>query len=159
MQSQENLNHDPNQAKGSRYMEALMDSSVLAQITSHFQALSTFIPLRPIQTEDDYDKAVMALDQLLDAGAADEEHVLANLVHTLGLLISEYDDAHYPIEKVSPLAMLRFLMEQNNLTESSLPEIGTEGIVSEVLSGKRELNIQQIKALSKRFNVPASVFV
>jgi len=140
-------------------MEALMNRSVVADITSHFQALSSVIPLHTIRTEDDYDKAVEALNQLLDAGAANEEHVLADLAHTLGALISEYDDVHYPVQNISPLAMLRFLMDQNHLTQSSLPEIGTQGVVSEVLSGKRELNVRQIKALSERFHVSPSVFV
>jgi HTH-type transcriptional regulator/antitoxin HigA len=40
-----------------------------------------------------------------------------------------------------------------------LPEIGTQGVVSEILSGKRELNVRQIRALAERFNVPPGVFV
>lgn len=140
-------------------MEALMDRSVIAEITSHFKALSSIIPLHTINSEHDYDKAVEKLNQLLDAGAANEKHPLADLVNTLGALISEYDNAHYPEQDVSPLAMLRFLMDQNHLTQSNLPEIGTQGVVSEILSGKRELNIRQIKALGERFHVPPSVFV
>lgn len=140
-------------------MEALMDRAVVAEITSHFKALSSIIPLHTIRSEHDYDKAVEALNQLLDAGAANEKHPLAELAHTLGALINEYDDVHYPAQDVSPLAMLRFLMDQNSLTQSSLPEIGTQGVVSEILSGKRDLNVRQIKALSERFHVPPSVFV
>jgi HTH-type transcriptional regulator/antitoxin HigA len=45
------------------------------------------------------------------------------------------------------------------LKQKDLPELGSQGVVSEILSGKRELNLRQIKALSKRFNVPVSVFV
>ena len=140
-------------------MEALMDRSVIAEITSHFKALSSIIPLHPISSERDYDKAVATLNQLLDAGAANEKHPLADLVNTLGTLISEYDNAHYPVQDMSPLAMLRFLMDQNQLTQSNLPEIGTQGVVSEILSGKRELNVRQIKALAERFHVAPSVFV
>jgi HTH-type transcriptional regulator/antitoxin HigA len=140
-------------------MEALMDRSVIAEITSHFKALSSIIPLHTIGSERDYDKAVTTLNQLLDAGAANEKHPLADLVNTLGALISEYDNAHYPGQDVSPLAMLRFLMDQNHLTQTNLPEIGTQGVVSEILSGKRELNVRQIKALGERFHVPPSVFV
>lgn len=140
-------------------MEALMDRSVIAEITSHFKALSSIIPLHTISSERDYDKAVTTLNQLLDAGAANEKHPLADLVNTLGALISEYDNAHYPEQNVSPLAMLRFLMDQNHLTQTNLPEIGTQGVVSEILSGKRELNVRQIKALGERFHVPPSVFV
>ena len=136
-----------------------MDRSVIAEITSHFKALSSIIPLHPISSERDYDKAVATLNQLLDAGAADEKHPLADLVNTLGTLIGEYDNAHYPVQDMSPLAMLRFLMDQNQLTQSNLPEIGTQGVVSEILSGKRELNVRQIKALAERFHVAPSVFV
>jgi HTH-type transcriptional regulator/antitoxin HigA len=140
-------------------MEALMDRTIVADITSHFKALSSVIPLHTIHTENDYDRAVLRLNQLLDAGAADEKHHLADLANTLGMLISEYDDAHYPAQELSPLGMLRFLMEHHKLPQSRLPEIGTQGVVSEILSGKRDLNVRQIKALSERFNVPPSVFI
>lgn len=140
-------------------MEAVMDITVVAEITTHFQALSSVIPLHPIRTESDYEKAVAALNQLLDAGAANEKHPLADLANTLGALIGEYDDVHYPAQDVSPLAMLRFLMDQNHLTQSDLPEIGTQGVVSEILNGKRDLNVRQIKALAGRFHVPPGTFV
>ena len=140
-------------------MEAVMDRTVIAEITSHFQALSSVVPLHPIRTAVEYEKAVAALNRLLDAGAANEQHPLADLVNTLGTLIGEYDDAHYPAQEVSPLAMLRFLMDENSLTQSDLPEVGSQGIVSEVLNGKRELNVRQIKALSARFHVPPGIFV
>ena len=140
-------------------MEAVMDRSVIAEITSRFQALSSVVPLHAIRNDADYEKAVAALNRLLDAGAANENHPLADLVNTLGSLIGEYDDAHYPAQEVSPLAMLRFLMTEHSLTQSDLPEIGSQGVVSEILSGKRDLNVRQIKALSGRFHVPPGVFV
>lgn len=139
--------------------QALMDHAVLAEVASHFKALSSVIPLHPVRTEQDYAVAVNALNQLLDAGAADEQHPLADLANTLGALIGEYEDIQPSGSDVSPSAMLRFLMEQHGLTQSGLPEIGTQGVVSEILSGKRELNVRQIKALSLRFHVPASAFV
>ena len=140
-------------------MEAVMDRTLIAEITSHFQALSSVVPLHPIRTGLEYEKAVTALNRLLDAGAANEQHPLADLVNTLGTLIGEYDDVHYPAQEVSPLAMLRFLMDENFLTQSDLPEVGSQGVVSEVLNGKRELNVRQIKALSARFHVSPGVFV
>jgi HTH-type transcriptional regulator/antitoxin HigA len=140
-------------------MEAVMDRSVIAEITSRFQALSSVVPLHAIRNDADYEKAVAALNRLLDAGAANENHPLADLVNTLGSLIGEYDDVHYPAQEVSPLAMLRFLMIENSLAQSDLPEIGSQGVVSEILSGKRDLNVRQIKALSGRFHVPPGVFV
>lgn len=140
-------------------MEALMDQTAVTDITTHFQALSSFVPLRPIRDAADYEVAVASLNRLLDAGAADQEHPLANLVDTLGALIGEYDELHYPGDAVTPVAMLRFLMEQHGLTQAGLPEIGSQGVVSEIINGKRELNVRQIRALAARFQVPPGVFV
>jgi HTH-type transcriptional regulator/antitoxin HigA len=140
-------------------MEALIDRVVVAEITTHYEALNAFVPLRPLSNKSDYTKAVAALNQLLDAGAADEDHPLAGLVNTVGSLISTYEDAHNPPAKVAPAAVLRLLMDQHRLSQSDLPEVGTQGVISEILGGKRELNVRQIKALSARFNVPTSVFV
>ena len=140
-------------------MAALMNRSDVAELTSHFQALTAIVPLRAIRNAQDYDQAVSALNQLLDAGAADEAAPLAELANTLGSLIAEYDDFHYPQQAVPPLEVLKLLMDQHQLALSELPEIGAQGVVSEILSGKRELNVRQIRALAERFNVPPGVFV
>ena len=50
-------------------------------------------------------------------------------------------------------------MEEHDLRQSDLPEVGSQGIVSEILSGKRELNTRQIRALAERFGVSPAVFV
>ncbi len=140
-------------------METVMDRSVVAEITARFHALTSIVPLNAIRHANDHDKAVAMLNQLLDAGAAEENSPLADLVNTLGALIGDYEDTHHPAADVPPVATLRFLMEQNRLTQSDLPEVGTQGVVSEILRGKRDLNIRQIKALAGRFHVPASVFI
>ena len=140
-------------------MEAVIDKSIIAEITAHFQALTTVVPLRTIRNEQDYDKAVLVLNQLLESGPFDEQDPLADLVNTLSTLIAEYDDQYYPQQAVTPVDVLRFLMEQHQLPQSGLPEIGTQGVVSEILNGKRELNVRQIRALAERFSVPASVFI
>lgn len=50
-------------------------------------------------------------------------------------------------------------MEEHGPAQSDLPEVGSQGVVSEVLSGKRELNVRQIRALAKRFHVSPAVFM
>jgi len=50
-------------------------------------------------------------------------------------------------------------MQEHRLRQSDLPEIGSQGVVSEVLAGKRELNARQIKRLAKRFGVSPAVFI
>jgi HTH-type transcriptional regulator / antitoxin HigA len=83
---------------------------------------------------------------------------LANLVTLLGELIGDYDDQHYPNPEVSGVEMLKFLMEQHGLKQSDLPEIGSQGVVSEIIRGKREINLRQVKSLKERFGVSADAF-
>jgi HTH-type transcriptional regulator/antitoxin HigA len=50
-------------------------------------------------------------------------------------------------------------MEEHDLKQSDLPEIGSQGVISEILSGKRQFNVRQIKLLSNRFKVSPAVFM
>jgi HTH-type transcriptional regulator/antitoxin HigA len=50
-------------------------------------------------------------------------------------------------------------MQQHGLKQSDLPEIGSQGVVSEILAGKRALNVRQVKTLSVRFGVSTATFV
>ena len=49
-------------------------------------------------------------------------------------------------------------MEEHSLSQSDLPEIGSQGVVSEILNGKRKLNVRQIQGLAKRFQVSPATF-
>lgn len=140
-------------------MGTVIDRSVIKEITARFQALLSMVPLKAIHTAKEYEKAVSILNQLLDAGAADESSPLADLANSLGSFIEDYENTHQTPSDVTPIATLRFLMQQHHLTQSDLPEVGTQGVVSEILGGKRELNVRQIKALSERFHVPTNVFI
>lgn len=99
------------------------------------------------------------LDAILDEIGEDEKHPLAELADALGVFIEKHEAEHARIPEVKPAAVLRFLMQEHSLRQSDLPEIGSQGVVSEVLGGKRELNTRQIKRLAKRFGVSAAVFV
>jgi HTH-type transcriptional regulator/antitoxin HigA len=140
-------------------METLIDRKLIDEITSHYLSLSALVPLRAIRDEFEYDRAVAVMNCLLDAGASSESHPLADLVQMLGLLIADYDDEHFRPRPVSPAATLRFLMEQHGLTQADMTDIGSQGVVSEILNGKRALNVRQVKALSKRFNVSPAIFI
>jgi HTH-type transcriptional regulator / antitoxin HigA len=139
-------------------MERQTMNAQVKRLVTHFSALQRDVPLHPIRTQKDYNAAVTSMNMLLDAGAADEKHPLANLVATLGELIGDYDDEHYPSPEVSGVEVLRFLMQQHGLKQTDLPEIGTQGVVSEILHGKREINLRQVKKLKERFGISADAF-
>lgn len=135
-----------------------MNAAALKKLEAHFAALKELVPLHPIHSELEYDAAVEAIDALLEAGAHVQGHPLGDLLALLGELVGDYDDKHYPIGDVSGPDMLRFIMEQNGLTQSDLPEIGSQGLVSDLLRGKREFNMRHVKALKARFGVSADAF-
>lgn len=141
-------------------MDALiLTRDEVADITGHLNAISARIPLHPIKTKRDYKAALSALNALLDAGGADEKDPLSSLVALLGERIGDYEDVHMAPAQASPPDTLRFLMDQHGLSQRDLPEVGSQGVLSEILSGKRDLNVRQIKWLSERFNVGPQVFV
>lgn len=115
--------------------------------------------LLTIQSEKDYDLAVDRLNSLIDEVGTDEHHPLYSLLDTLGTLVHAWEEQHHPMPESGGRELLQFLMEEHHLTQSDLPDVGSQGVVSEILAGKRELNVRQIRALSKRFGVSPSVFV
>lgn len=80
------------------------------------------------------------------------------LLDTLGALIYAYEEEHAPLPESSGVDVLQYLMEEHGLTQSDLPEVGSQGVVSEILHGKRTLNVRQIRALAERFSVSPAVF-
>ena len=81
-------------------------------------------------------------------------------IELLSLLVETYEAARYPLPEADPKEVLRFLMERNDLSQRDLrEEIGSESLVSLILSGKRNLTVSHIKALSGRFGVPPTVFL
>ena len=132
----------------------------MSVITPQLQRSWTQVcPLLKIQDERDYDLATERLNSLIDEVGTDEQHPLYSLLDTLGTVVHVWEEQHYPMPRSEGVDSLRFLMEEHELTQSDLPEVGSQGVVSEILAGKRKLNIRQIRALSKRFGVSPSVFV
>lgn len=81
------------------------------------------------------------------------------LLKLLTLLVEDFEEKHYAVPRSGPLATVRFLMDQHSLKQKDLTDIfGTPSITSEVLSGKRELNKEHIRRLSKRFKVSPELF-
>jgi HTH-type transcriptional regulator/antitoxin HigA len=128
-----------------------------SQVLHSFEQTSKylFVPTN----EDEYNRLVSLLDEITDIVRDDEHHPLANFMDVLGVLIETYENEHVPEPTSDPIAVLKYFMEENNLKQTDLSELGSQGVVSEILSGKRDLNIRQVKALSERFNVPVSVFI
>ena len=117
------------------------------------KVLSTF------ETEQQYNKAVRWLDELIDEAGENEAPLIESLMDTLGTLVKDYEDRNIPEPDADPIDCLKFLMAEHNLKPSDLPEMGNREVVSDLLSEKKPLTVKQIKVLSGRFNVSPAVFV
>ncbi len=123
-----------------------------------FEMIALRVIMHPSTHDTQYEAAIAAMNGLIDSGAGDEGHALAPLLDLLGEFIAAYEDTTSPLPDATPAEVLRLLMEQHGIKQGDLPEIGSQGVVSELLSGKRELNKNQIARLSERFGVSPATF-
>ena len=133
-----------------------MTTFISKDLESHWASIRQIFTIR---NEREYNTAIKRLNDLLDAVGDNEKHPLYSLLDTLGTLIQVYEEEHEPMPESSGAQILQYLMEEHQLVQSDLAEVGSQGVVSEVLSGKRELNVRQIRELAKRFHVSPGVFI
>jgi HTH-type transcriptional regulator / antitoxin HigA len=111
--------------------------------------------IRTQQENEAYTEVLYELDQRHKSLTPAEK----DLAELLTLLIEDFEEKRYRLPRAKPLDVLRFLMEQHELRQKDMVDVfGTASIVSEVLNGKRDLNKDQIKRLSRRFHVSPELF-
>jgi HTH-type transcriptional regulator / antitoxin HigA len=128
------------------------------RITRTLKNPENYAPLLAIRNAREYEAAVAQLNDLIDEVGDNPRDPRYRFIDTLSVLIEAYDEEHHKIADLSAAEMLRFLMGQHGLSQGDLPEIGSQGVVSEVLRGKRDLNVRQIRALSERFHLSPEAF-
>ncbi|MCX7091039.1 MAG: helix-turn-helix domain-containing protein [Legionellales bacterium] len=139
-------------------MSVSVNRDFIQQTIDHWKHIAPVI--HEPQNSDEYHKLSSFLDVLLDMVGEDESHELMGLVDVISHMITMYDEEHaYQFEKISGIDALKFLMEQHNVKQTDLREIGSQGVVSEILNGKRKLNLTQIKKLAKKFQVSPDTFI
>ena len=131
-------------------------SSLVA--TPEYTALLKKVAPKVIRTEEENEAYTEALYEL-DRRAKSLSPAEKELAGLLTLLIEDFEEKHYRLPKAKPLNVLHFLMDQHSLKQKDLVGIfGTPSVVSEVLSGKRNLSKTHIKRLSTRFHVSPELF-
>ncbi|MEX1189734.1 MAG: helix-turn-helix domain-containing protein [Bacteroidia bacterium] len=113
--------------------------------------------IRPIKTEDDYNKALGRLELIFDAVPNSKKGDEAEI---LSLLIENYENKYYPIESPDPIEAIKIRMEEMNLKQKDLIGIiGGKSRVSEILNKKKRLTVDMIRELERILNISASVLV
>ena len=136
-----------------------MGAIEIDKIAKRYKALCELVPLKPIAKKTEYEAAVDHLNQLLDAGGANQAHPLAGLVEALGELIQAYEKRQAPMPEAEPREVLRHLMAEHGLRQADLADIASQGAISDILCGRRGISKALAKKLAAKFHVSAGVFV
>jgi HTH-type transcriptional regulator / antitoxin HigA len=120
---------------------------------------------KAIETEAENEAAILLAESLEHRQRTPEEDALLEL---LIILIEKFEDTSYPVPNVEPDRMLLHLMEARNMKQEELVGvIGSRGVVSEIVNGKRfstgeatpTISKAQAKALGQLFHVSPSLFI
>lgn len=111
-----------------------------------------------IETKMEYERVLALTEQLhFTKNRTVEERALYKLLVTL---VELYESKHYPIPESEPYEILQQMMEASGTRQADLVGIiGSSGVVSEIVNGKRAISKAQAKILGERFRVSPSVFL
>lgn len=110
-----------------------------------------------IKTEEQYRRYLKRMEAIFDAPEGTPEYDELDL---LALVLEKYEEQHFPIPEPHPLDAIRFMMEQNNLTDEDLGKIlNSRSRVSEIFNGKRKLGLSHIRKLTAALHIPADILI
>ncbi|MGB6298844.1 MAG: transcriptional regulator [Rivularia sp. (in: cyanobacteria)] len=124
---------------------------------TYAQLLGKYQP-KVITNDAENEQAIAIAEELAHrTNRTSEESALYEL---LIALIEKYENDTYPMGETTPLSMLLHLMEVRGLKQADLINvIGSSGVVSEIINGKREISKAQAKALADFFNTDVGLFI
>jgi HTH-type transcriptional regulator/antitoxin HigA len=118
-----------------------------------------FSGLRTLQSEDEYQAALLAVRPFFEV-EPDEGSLNAARFDALVLLIEEYETRVYPIPRAEPVEVIKAVMETNNYSRADLIAVlGSKARASDLLNKRRDINLDQIRKLSKAWNIPAAALI
>mgnify|MGYP003507149677 FL=1 len=114
-----------------------------------------------IETKEEYRQALAVVEYFVFKKDRTLEEIA--LYDLAVMLVEDYESKIYPMDgwkTQSPTEMLQYLMESSGKKQSDLVGIiGSSGIVSEVVNGKRSISKSQAKKLGEIFKVASSLFI
>ncbi len=134
-----------------------MENKFLTAIQRNWPPLAEI--LTPPKNDSDYKNKLKLLDELLNMDLSDE-HPISSFIDLLGDIVDEYEHLHFKevqnLENInaSSIDKVKHLMNEYGLRQIDLVDVfGSQGYVSDILNGKREVNLKHLNALAKKFNV------
>lgn len=112
-----------------------------------------------IRSEEQHQEYLAEIQNLigLDPEAGSQA---AERLELLSVLVEAYENQKFPIEAPDPITAILFRMQEQGLKQADLvPYFGTRSRVSEVLSRKRPLTVNMIRALASGLGISTETLV
>lgn len=128
-----------------------IDKNIYASLLAEFQP-------KVITSEEENERTLEAVEKLMACkNRTSEQDALLDL---LVILIEKFEEKHYPLQGSTPQSILQHLMEARDISQSELADIiGSKGVTSEILNGKRSISKKLAKVLGEFFHVSPELFI
>ena len=117
--------------------------------------------LVPIENNAQFQDALAFVAELWDEVPQDENSAYGSLFSIITKNIAEYEDTLQIIRDATPVQVLTYLMEEQQVTQKDIED--ATGIyqsnLSQILAGKRQLTTEHVKLLSTHFKVNPSTLL
>ncbi len=120
-----------------------------------------------IKTEEDYEFAMDLIEHLMTKAEDREGEPLLRMIDMVADAIDKYENSLesvssyiQEVQNLDPgISTLRVLIDQHKLSYSDLKEeIGSKSLISQILSGSKNLTRTHIANLTKRFSISPELF-
>jgi HTH-type transcriptional regulator / antitoxin HigA len=130
------------------------------RVDADYLALVKQFPVRAIRSEQEHAAAGAVIDNLV--GREDLTPGQLDYLEALVRSMQGYEQSRHAdkLSRLAPAQVLRHLMTENDMGTSDLGVIlGSRGLASEVLNGKRSMSKRLIAKLAAHFNVDPTLFL
>ena len=131
--------------------------STLERATKNWDMLTPIIDTP--NDANDYDSLLQNIEVAIELNRGRNSRAMLELINSMSTAALGYQEHAAPNLTGKGIDALRYLVKLHRVRQNDLPEIGSQGVVSEVLNGKRALTLRHIRGLSKRFKVSPSTFI
>jgi HTH-type transcriptional regulator/antitoxin HigA len=108
--------------------------------------------VHPVRTLIDHRAALARIEELWHAKPGIPEH---DEIEVLSIVVASYEDTHWPASPPEPVEAIRFHMDQNGLKQKDVAAIiGSVSRALEIMSGRRSLTVEMIRAIHKAWRIP-----
>ncbi|MGI8640807.1 MAG: helix-turn-helix domain-containing protein [Pyrinomonadaceae bacterium] len=113
-----------------------------------------------IETEEENECALETVNRLMDKGEDNLSPEENRLFRLFVRLIEDFEEKAYPMPDVKPHERLKYLLEEKEMKQKDLlPIFNSEGVVSDILNGKRPITLKTARKLADFLNVSVELFV